>query len=99
MEQKTDSLEDWFEKMVKQYGSKKAKQLMARLMVQKSTRHYNAKDRIMPGTVFRYAGRRYVMTGQLTGGKYYRAYGMGDKNFPVRKVTICQQNTGLVYVA
>lgn len=99
MEQKTDSLEDWFEKMVKQYGSKKAKQLMARLTVQKSIRHYNAKDRIMPGTVFRYAGRRYVMTGQLTGGKYYRAYGMGDKNFPSRKITICQQNTGLVYVA
>lgn len=99
MDQKTDSLEDWFATMTEQYGLEKAMRLRARLTVKKSTRHYNTKDRIMPGLVFRYGTKRYVMTGQITGGRYYRAYGAGNPNFPAQKVTMLKQNTGLVYVA
>lgn len=44
MDQKTDSLEDWFATMTEQYGLEKAMRLRARLTVKKSTRHYNTKD-------------------------------------------------------
>ena len=99
MDQKTDSLQDWFEKMVQKYGIREAECLRSRLSVKKSTRHYNSRNRVMPGTVFRFKGRRYVMTGQISGGVYYRAYGCGDQNFPSRKARIVRQNEGLVYTA
>ena len=46
-----------------------------------------------------YEGGRYVLTGQLTGGAYYRAYGQEKKNFLAKKVSIQCQNEGLVYVS
>ena len=98
MEQKTDSLQDWYEDMVTKYGEVQAKILRSKLTVQKSTRYYNTKERLLPGTIFSYDGGRYVLTGQLTGGAYYRAYGQGKKNFPARQVRILCQNEGLVYV-
>lgn len=52
----------------------------------------------MPGAVFQYRDKRYVMTGQTSRGRYYHAYGCGDQNFSSRKVRINQQNGGLVYV-
>ena len=99
MDQKTDALEDWFQEMVKQHGRTTANRMLSMVTVQKSTRYYNAKDRIMPGAVFLYGKKRYVMTGQLTGGAYYRAYGQGKKNFPARNVQVVRKNTGLVYVS
>lgn len=99
MNQKTDALEDWFQEMVKQHGRTTANRMLSMVTVQKSTRYYNAKDRIMPGAVFLYGKKRYVMTGQLTGGAYYRAYGQGKKNFPARNVQVVRKNTGLVYVS
>ena len=99
MDQKTDSLEEWFESMAEKYGRAEAEALRSRLMVQKSTRHYNAKGRQMPGMVFLYKKERYVMTGQLTGGAYYRAYGKDKTNFPAKKVRVVRQNAGLVYMA
>ena len=98
-DQKTDSLAEWFENTVKQYGQQKAEHLRAGLKVRKSTRYYNSKDRVMPGAVFQYEGNRYVVTGQLSGGQYYRAYGKGNQNFPVKKIRIISLNRGLVYVA
>lgn len=98
-DQKTDSLAEWFENTVKQYGQQKAEHLRAGLKVRKSTRYYNSKDRVMPGAVFQYEGNRYVVTGQLSGGQYYRAYGKGNHNFPVKKIRIISLNRGLVYVA
>ena len=53
----------------------------------------------MPGAVFIYRGKRFVMTGQLTGGAYYRAYRQDKKNFPAKAVQVVQKNKGLVYVA
>jgi len=48
--------------------------------------------------VFLHGGSRYVMTGQLSKGRYFRAYGQGEKNFPVSECTIVKQNGGIVYV-
>lgn len=74
------------------------RQEISKLTVQKSQRRYNAKDRIMPGALFVYEGDIYVLTGQITNGQYYRAYGQGNKNFPASKCKIVQHNRGLVYV-
>ena len=75
-----------------------SRQELSRLTVKKSMRYYNSPDRIMPGTVFMYEGERYVLTGQLSGGQYYRALGCGSKNFPARQCRIVDRNRGLVYV-
>ena len=99
MDQKTDSLQEWYEDAAARYGEKQADRLRSRLTVKKSTRYYNSKDRLLPGTIFSYEGKRYVLTGQLTGGAYYRAYGQGKKNFPAKKVRILCQNEGLVYAS
>lgn len=98
-DQKTDSLQEWYEEMVQKFGMTQAEKLRSGLTVQKSTRYYNRKERMMPGTVFRYNKKRYVLTGQLTGGAYYRAYGQERRNFPAGKVQVLQKNAGLVYVA
>ena len=74
------------------------RQEISKLTVQKSYRRYNSKDRIMPGALFMYEGDIYVLTGQITNGQYYRAYGQGNKNFPASKCKIIQHNRGLVYV-
>ena len=99
MEQKTDSLEDWYVDMAKEHGKTQADAMRSRLTVIKSTRYYNTPGRMMPGTVFLYEGKRYVMTGQITNGKYYRAYDQEKRNFPAVKVRILTKNTGLVFVA
>lgn len=99
MEQKSDSLDEWYADMVIRHGIEQADTMRSKLTVTKSTRYYNTPGRIMPGNVFRYEGKRYVMTGQLTNGKYLRAYGTDKKNFSVAKIQILQKNTGLVFVA
>ena len=49
--------------------------------------------------VFLYDGERYIMTGQLTGGKYLCAAGQGKNNFPAGdKRHIWRHNRGVVYV-
>ena len=99
MDQKTNSLADWFADTVKKKGIQEAERLRSSLSVKKSTRYYNTKNRVMPGTVFIYKGERYVMISQISKGKYYRAYGMGDINFPAAKVQILRRNEGLVFAA
>ena len=98
MEQKSDSLEDWYQKMVEQHGRQQADQIRSRLQVQKSSRRYNNPDRLLPGTTFVYQGKTHVMTGQLSGGQYFRAVGCDKKNFPARNVQVVRRNQGLVYV-
>lgn len=98
MEQKDNSLTEWFADMVKKHGIREAERMRSRLSVKKSTRYYNTKNRVMPGAVFQYYGKRYVMIGQISGGLYYRAYGCGNQNFSSRKVRIIGQNEGLIYV-
>ena len=67
-------------------------------IVKKSTRYYNNPDKVMPGAVFLLEGQRYIMTGQLCNGKYCRAYGQENRNFPAKDCRIVSQNTGLVYM-
>lgn len=96
-EQKGESLETWFPKVVEKYGIKEAERMRSRLKVKKSTRYYNAPGRVMPGAVFFYKGERKVLTGQLSNGQYYRA--VGEKmNYPARDCRITKQNEGLVFV-
>lgn len=97
-EQKGDALSDWYSEQVKLQGKEYADKLTGSITVKKSTRGYNSKNRVMPGTIFYYNGKRLVLTGQLTGGKYYRAYGDKKTNYPVNKCQVYKHNEGLVFV-
>lgn len=97
-EQEDNSLEEWFNKMVALYGLKEAEKMRSQLKVNKSTRYYNTKGRIIPGAIFLYNNKRYVLSGQLANGKYFRAVGCGNRNFPSKDCTILQRNSGLVYL-
>lgn len=59
----------------------------------------NTPERTMPGIVFLHGNKQYVMTGQHSNGKYYRAYDQEKRNFPAAKVRLLTQNTRLVFVA
>ena len=52
----------------------------------------------MLGAKLLYKGKEYVLIGQITNGKYYKAYG-SDKNFPANECRIIKYNQGLVFVA
>lgn len=93
-----DSLEEWFAKQVKQFGQKEAEKIRSRLVARKGAKRYNRKDRLMPGAVFKYRGKRYVMSGQITNGQYLRAVGDAKTNYPANECRILRQNTGLVYL-
>ena len=97
-EQPGDALSDWYEKQVQRYGKREADKMLSAVIVKKSTRFYNASNRLMPGAVFDYNGQRYVMSGQLTGGKYLRAYGNTKTNYPVLKCRVLRKNEGLVFI-
>ena len=98
MEQKGPSLMDWYLLMVSQHGAKEADRMCFRLQVAKSTRHYNTEDRVLPGAIFEYQGKRHVLCSQLTGGSYYRVVVGGTKNCPSKQCRILQRNTGLVFL-
>ena len=98
-DQKVPSLHGWFQEMEKQYGRQAARQTQSRLTVAKGARRYNNPDRLLPGAVFLYEGKQYVMAGQLIGGAYLRAYEAGNQNFPASRESILSRNAGLVYVA
>ena len=98
-EQTVPSLHDWYLVQKKLYGKVEAHRLQQMLSVKRSKRNYNNLRRIMPGARFIYGGQEHVLTGQMANGRYYRAYGCGEKNFPASKCRILRQNEGLVYVA
>lgn len=98
MDQKEPSLHEWYLETKRQYRRKETRRLQLQMTVIKSTRSYNDPKRTLPGAIFLYEGKRYVMSGQLSGGAYLRAEGFGTKNFPVSKTKIQCQNRGLVYV-
>lgn len=99
MDQKTDSLESWYQKMTQWSGAKAADSMRSRLTVKKSTRYYNTKGRTMPGAVFLFQGKRYVLSGQHSRGQYFRAVGCGTKEFPARQCVVVRQNEGLVFLS
>ena len=97
-EQKGDAFSDWYSKQVELNGKKHADKLAGRVMVKKSRRNYNSKNRVMPGAVFYYGGKRLVLSGQTTRGKYYIAYENSKISYPASKCQIYKRNEGLVFV-
>lgn len=97
-EQKGDSLVDWYNEQAQTLGKKAAEKLRSNLTVTKSTRYYNTPGRIMPGATFLYQGKRYVLSGQLANGAYYRAVGCENKNFPSKNCKLITHNMGIVYL-
>lgn len=97
-EQKGPSFADWYQKQIQEFGSEAANAMAGKVTVRKSVRAYNARDRLMPGTVFYYNGERHVLSGQLTGGKYLRACGDTKTNYPANRCQIDRQNEGLVFL-
>ncbi|MGN8833056.1 RRXRR domain-containing protein [Selenomonas montiformis] len=95
---KTPALSDWYETLCNTVGMKEARKQLSQVKVVKSTRQYNNLSRKSPGTVFYRNNIRYVMTGNITNGQYFRAYGQGEKNFP-RKECILGSRQSLVYVS
>ena len=92
IEQKDDSLETWYQKIVQQYGEKEAERRRSVLQVKRSTRHYNTPGRVAPGAVFYYNGERHVLNGQITNGQYFKAVGDAKTNYPAKKYRIRKQN-------
>lgn len=98
-EQKDPALSDWYEEQVERCGRQEADRMRSQLTVEKSTRRYNNPDRLMPGALFEYMGEYHVLSGQLSNGQYFRAYGDGKTNYPAKKCRIIGHNEGLVFVA
>ena len=96
-EQKGDALSQWRIKMAKKYGEAKAQRMVSQLEVTKSMRRYNSLKRAMPGSIFIYQCKSFVLTGQLSKGLYYRAFGQGKKNFPAKECKILGRRS-LVYM-
>lgn len=97
-EQTGDAISDWYEKQLKTCENGEVGKLLSALKVKKSSRFYNSKGRLMPGTIFFYNGQRHVISGQLTGGRYLRAYGDTKTNYPISKCKILKHNEGLVFI-
>lgn len=95
---KKPSLEDWFMKMEKQYGTKEAERMRSQLTVKKSWRRYNTPGRILPGAVYLYKGKRHIMQGQQNYGYYvYPEDGGREAKVPAKDVKFVSYG-GLVYV-
>lgn len=97
-EQKGPALSQWFEQQKELYGLKTANAMLSRLTVVESKRYYNNLNKVLPGAVFLFNGERYVMSGQLSNGTYYRALGQESNNFPSGKCKILTYNKGLTYL-
>ena len=69
----------------------------SQLEVTKSYRRYNDPDRLMPGAVFLFRGKRYVLQGRITNGAYFKAVGEPKMNIPARDCRILKQNEDLVF--
>lgn len=88
--QTSDSLEEF---------RKKHPDQVCRLTVKKSKRSYNNPDRLMPGTVFYYQGRRCVLTGTKNKGTRYMFNGCSPSGVSAKQCTVILQNAGLVYIS
>ena len=83
--------------MAKQYGEAKAQSMVSQLELTKSMRRYNNLKRAMPGAIFRYQVKSFVLTGQLSKGRNYCAFGQGKKKFPDKECKILGRRS-LVYM-
>ena len=92
-EQKEESLETYLASLPE--GERET--ICSQLKVIRSKRSYNDTKRDLPGTVFMYEGRRYVLSGQRNKGFYLQAVGYGNKDFPASKCRKIKTG-GLVYL-
>lgn len=97
-EQKCNSLKEYYTKLRQQYDKKTAKRIISELVVAKSKKCYRDLNTLMPGAVFVYRGKHYVLSGTSNEGRYYRAIGMGKTNFSTKDCKIVKKNVGLVYL-
>ena len=97
-EQNGSSLHEWYLEQKQKYGKAEAHKQQQGLRVTPAKKYYNNLNRVMSGARFMYRGEEYVMTGQHSHSKYYRAYGQGTKNFPASQCVIVKQNEGIVPV-
>ena len=96
-DKKVPAISVWYEQLCDEIGYRQARIALSKVRVTKSYRRYNDIKRILAGAIFLFQNKRYVLTGSLTNGQYYRAYGYGQKNFPARNCTILQRRS-LIYV-
>ncbi len=93
-EQEGPSLEDYLNSL----PPEDRRRTCSRLTVVPSKRYYNdPKRKYLPGCIFLYKGKRYVMSGQLSGGRYIRAEGDKKTNYKVEDCRFIQTG-GLVYL-
>ena len=88
-EQKGDSLEEF---------AKKHPEAVKNLRVKKSARSYNDPKRVMPGAVFIYRGKEYVLTSQQRQGTCWHASGLPKNGVNAKECKIISLNEGLVYM-
>lgn len=93
------ALSVWYENEIFTKGKTLADAELSRLTVTKSRRYYNDAHRLRPGAVFMYQGKRYALSGSLSKGSYYRAYGDTRTNYPAGKVSLLRHNTGVVFIS
>jgi hypothetical protein len=60
--QTSPSLREWYKDTKYKLGKEKTKQLQSKLKVLKSTRSYRNPNSIMPGLIFLYKGKRYILS-------------------------------------
>ena len=88
--QKADSLAEWRFRHPSDVG---------RLVVKKSTRSYNDVKRLMPGTIFIYNGKAYILRGSDNHGTRYYAENLDNSHrFSSSKCRIAKRNSGLVFL-
>ena len=72
-------------------------ELVSKLEVKKSTRSYNNTKRILPGAVYEYNNKRYVLKGQKNNGTKWCGY--GEEKYVLNKnCKLIKKNSGLVFV-
>jgi hypothetical protein len=69
-----------------------------RLTVKPATHTYNDMERIMPGAVFLYKGKRYVSFGVQSNGARFTSPLLEKGYVPVKECQIICSNTGLVFL-
>ena len=70
---------------------------IGRLEVRASSRRKNNRSRILPGAVFEYEGKQYVLRANQSNGTRY--YGFGRNTYALaKKSRIVLHNTGLVFI-
>jgi len=70
---------------------------VGRLEARKSSRRRNNRNRIMPGSVFEYQGRQYVLRAKQSNGTKF--WGVGCSSYaPAKKSRVVLHNAGLMFI-